>query len=104
MFPPVKVYTQVNNCNLVKMPEKGFNGLPPPPPPPPMLSGSQPVCINLTSENNNKTQLLSDIRTGVKLKQSKPMENGILSVNGNVSCFYSSFKFDLLLIFILFKF
>lgn len=82
------------------MPESVFSG-PPPPPPPPMLLGSQPVCMDLTK---NKTQLLSDICAGVKLKQSKPMENGILSVNGNVSCFYWYFIFDLLLIFILFKF
>lgn len=62
------------------MPEMGVNG-PPPPPPPPMLLGST-MCTDFTK---NKTQLLSDICAGVKLKQSKPMENGILSVNGNVS-------------------
>lgn len=69
--------------NFVKMPENGFNR-PPPPPPPPMLLGSQPVCMDLTK---NKTQLLSDICAGVKLKQSKPMKNGILLVNGNVSLY-----------------
>lgn len=83
---------------FVRMPEMAVNG-PPPPPPPPMLKGST-MCMDLTK---NKTQLLSDICAGVKLKQSKPMENGILSVNGNVSCCYSNL-YDFLLIFILFKF
>lgn len=80
------------------MPESVLNG-PPPPPPPPMLLGSQPVCMDLTK---NKTQLLSDICAGVKLKKSKPMENGILLVNGNVSFFCCCLIY--LLILILFKF
>lgn len=81
------------------MPESVLNG-PPPPPPPPMLLGSQPVCMDLTK---NKTQLLSDICDGVKLKKSKPMENGILLVNGNVS-FVVLYSLICLLILILFKF